>query len=1171
MRSRANRFPLRHAGRAGILLACLVAASPVRAADDVSVSTNDGYGRILFTLAPLAHARASAAGGVFTITFDRKVGVDPAQIAQTLSPYIANGRIDPDGKTLRFALTQNVRLHTSTMGTKIAIDLLPSAYAGTPPDLPPPPPPPPKAVDVASLEGLKVRAGAYSHFTRIVFDWPHDVAYAVFPGAGKLTVRFEAQVRPDLSSIDKFQPPWIKNAGWHIEGKGTVIEFETDADAGFHDFRDGTHVVIDVLAPKTDAAAYDPPGGVKQKPTMFASLEGTVKPSAAAPTAQATPPAAAATPSASKPATAQPPSKPAAITGAQAQAIATAATKINPPRPATAAPTPAAASTTAAATPPSSPQAAAPATTASAAAATAASAPAAPGGTGQNGPVQPATTETTKTGIVLSLPGAGARPVAVFMRGLTAWIVLEGAPGFDATKLKAALGTFPTAVEAASGDGVSILRIGLKAPEEISARSEGSTLKVVIATQISDTATAIGFSRNQEDPKLASLSTLLPGADRSFAMLDPVTGDTLTVVPASAGRAVIASHSYVEFALLKTAAGLAVSPFIDDLDVEVMNARVSITHPGGLSLTPPALPVPNSPSALTRNGDGPAFLDFASWSKAKGKTLLDKERLLRQASAHGRSEDATHARLDLARFYLANGFAAEALGLVNLMQAGDPALQSDRQLQTMRAAADYMMGRYKDAHNDIAATAFDTDRHAAFWRGLIETALENWDDARTALANSEPVINRYPADWQARARIAEAQTGLGKGSLEMVDAALMHLPHDLPQPLAVDAELTRARLYAAEGRYRAAAPLFEAVQQSGDERQAAESIYYQTDAALAAGAIRPLTAAQEFEKLRFRWRGDSLEMKTLRRLGAIYFATHDWRKGLATLRTATQNFPNDDQARRAQDDMRAAFVNLFLKGQADKMAPIEALSLFYDNVDLTPIGPQGDEMIRRMADRLVAVDLLSPAEDLLNYQVTKRLDGVARAQVATRLAMIDLMDKKPKQALQVLRSTQLSTLPDDLNHQRMLLEARALAALKQWDVALDLVSVDTAPDTARLRADIYWESGNWAVAGQKTEELLGTRFSDPSPLTAEERADVMRTAIAYSLANDQASLDRLRDHFADKMKASPDASAFAVVTQRIDLHGLAFRDTAGQVASIDTLQTFMKDFRKRYDSAPVTN
>ena len=80
------------------------------------------------------------------------------------------------------------------------------------------------------------------------------------------------------------------------------------------------------------------------------------------------------------------------------------------------------------------------------------------------------------------------------------------------------------------------------------------------------------------------------------------------------------------------------------------------------------------------------------------------------------------ARLTLARFYLANGFAAEALGLLNLIQSHDPALAGDTQLATMRAAADYMMGRYRDAHNDLSGPSFDADRHAAFWRGLIEAA-----------------------------------------------------------------------------------------------------------------------------------------------------------------------------------------------------------------------------------------------------------------------------------------------------------------------------------------------------------------------------------------------------------------------------------------------------------------
>ncbi len=77
----------------------------------------------------------------------------------------------------------------------------------------------------------------------------------------------------------------------------------------------------------------------------------------------------------------------------------------------------------------------------------------------------------------------------------------------------------------------------------------------------------------------------------------------------------------------------------------------------------------------------------------------------------------------------------------------------------------------------------------------------------------------------------------------------------------------------------------------------------------------------------------------------------------------------------------------------------------------------------------------------------------------------------------------------------------------------------------------------------------------------------MRAAIAYSLAGDETSLDRLRAHFGPKMKSSPDASAFAVVTQKIDTQGVAFRDMAGKIASVDTLEGFMQDFKKRFDTA----
>jgi hypothetical protein len=1117
-------------------------AAPASAEDFVSVSNDAGYARLLFTFSPAAHATATVTGGVLTISFDRMTTLDATALAANLAAYAGSGRADPDGRTFRFALSQSVRVHASTSTNHVAIDLLPQSYAGTPPDLPQPPPPAPTVVDPSKLPELKVRSGAYQNFTRLVFDWPRTVSYALFPGAGKLGIRFEAQVRPDLSAIERFAPPWVKNASWRLDGRGTVIEFDTDAASGYHDFRDGNRVVVDVLAPKTDAQAYHPPG--TEKPI-------------------ATPLATAATPL-----TAAVPAKPgaAAVSQAQAAAIAGTAQKLADankaplgtkpsPTPAVAPPSPVQTKAT-----PATPVATQPATTAPAATAD----PTQPAGATANG-------QLTHSGAVLTFNGAANRGSAVFVRGLTAWIVLQGAPPLDALKLKTALGTFPVAVDASSADGVSVLRITLSQPEQIGAHADGSNLKVVIAPQVTESPIAIGFARNQDDTTHSSLSTLLPGATHYVTVTDPVAGDELILVPAAVGRAMIAPHDYAEFGVLKTASGLVLGPYIDDLSVTIDRTRVTITHPGGLELSPPTMPVADSPAALTAHGDGPSFLDFANWSKLQGGSFLATERRLRAATSRLKLDEANHARLVLARFYLANKFAAEALGLIDLMQSLNPALQSDQQLQTMCAAADYMMGRFRDAHNDIAGAAFDNDRHAAFWRGLIEAGLENWDDAAVELERAEPAVKQYSPEWQARQRIAKAQAALGLGHLEVADAAVARLPDSIPRSVELEAQLVRARLLAGESRGHDAGALFDAAEHSGDERVAAEAIYYRVDAALKVGVMSDSSAIDALERLRFRWRGDVLELKTLRKLASLYFAKQSWREGLHTLRIAAQTFPNDDMARKAQDDMRDAFAELFIKGKADKIPPIQALSIFYDFIDLTPIGPDGDEMIRHMTERLVAVDLLGPAAELLKYQIDKRLDGVARAQVATRLAMIYLMDQKPQPALDAIRSTQITTLPDDVNHQRLLLEARAFAALKQWDNALDLIAVDPAADTARLRADIYWESGNWSVAGQKAEEMLASRWSDAIPLTAEEREEVMRAAVAYSLANDETSVERMRDHFGPKMKASSDASAFAVVAQRIDAHGLAFRDAAAQIAAIDTLQTFMKDFRKHYQAATVTN
>ncbi len=1080
-------------------------------ADSVTGSVQNGYGRLSFNLSGSGKVSATTTGGVLAIGFTDKTTIDPAAIVAAMPRALTGGHADADGKTLRFTLTAPMKLHVSQIGGHAVVDLAASDFNGTMPDLTPPAKPVVKPLDVASLPQIKLRTGAYEKFTRLVFDWPKDVSYQVFPGAGKMTVKFAAPMRMDVSALARFAPPWVKNASWRIDGNSTVVDFDTDSDSGYHDFKDGTHVVLDVLAPRTDGTAYVPPGTAKPLITKM---------TAAAPPAKT----------------------PAGVTPAQAQAIAQTAQQLagkNKPDPI------------------AKPDAKPDTKTADAKPAEVAAAAPDTGG---------AETKRTRGGVQINFKGAGSLPAAVFVRGLTAWVVVENGPAFDPASLKKSLGDFAAGIDAGTTGGLGILRITLKAPAEIGARSLGPNLQVDIAADVAPPPTTINFARNQTDPRRASLSTLLPAADHAFPIQDPAGGDTLTVIPGAPGNGIPAERVFADFAVLPSASGLVITPYADDLAIAVATSRVSIGRPSGLALTPPQMPVAQSPSALAHFGDGPSYLDFAHWGEASGGSFLATERRLTQAAARQPAQLAGPARMTLARFYLANGFAAEALGLLNLVQTSDPALAGDPQMVTMRAAAEYMMGRYRDAHNDLGSPGFDADRHAALWRGLTEAAMENWKDAHTHLDQAGPVMRRYAPTWQTAAILADTDAAMGLGRLDLADAALSRLPKTLDAKQILMGELAQARLMAAESRYSEAVSHFNSVIAGGNEQLAAKAIYYQTEAALKAGAITQPQAIEQLEKLRFRWRGDALELKTLRKLASLYFAAGKWRDGLRTLRIATQNFQGDDQGRIAQDDMRGAFVNLFLKGGADKMKPVDSLALFYDNLDLTPIGPDGDEMIRRMSDRLVQVDLLGPAANLLAYQVDKRLDGIAKAQVATRLAGVYLMDHKPDKAVATIRDSTITGLPDDEMHRRLILEARAFAALKQWDNALDLIAVDQGDDTKRLRADIYWESGNWAIAGQKAEEMLAGRAADAAPLTDNERAEVMRAAVAYSLANDGASLARLRGQFSAKMKPTPDANLFAVLSADLDQHGLAFRDAAAKIASIDTLESFMKDFNKRRDA-----
>jgi hypothetical protein len=747
------------------------------------------------------------------------------------------------------------------------------------------------------------------------------------------------------------------------------------------------------------------------------------------------------------------------------------------------------------------------------------------------------------------------------------WILLDNHPPLDAATLLAPLTSVLAKADTSQVAGAAILKLVFKTSMLASVSESDVALNIGLTAGATSPPDAVVLTRQGADGQ-TTLTAPLPGAIRVIELDDPDAGDHMLVVPARPGKGVLTPKRFVELEALTTAAGLAVIPYTDDLAARVQSEIVTFSRPRGLALSAASGANVEPVVQAQQNKEGPAFVDFAQWRRNTSDDVNEAVGNLRGAIARLPESESNRARLQLARYLMAHDLAPEALGVIQIIQAADAKFANDPDLTAMRGIAQYMMGRYADAKVSLSAGPLAGDPHASLWRGMAETRLGDYGNARHDLLVSQGVLRLYPQAWETRARLARAETGLAQGDLASANDALDQISSDLPPRDSVERRLYAAELLAAQGHLNEAIARLSGLEHTDYAPVAARATYSRVEAQLAAKRIKPDEAIRTLETLRYRWRGDDLELKTLRKLGSLYLADNQWREALTTLRIAAVNFPNVELARQAQDDMRRLFNDLFLGGKADAMPPVQALALFYDFTELTPIGRDGDEMIRRLTDRLMTVDLLGPAERLRDHQVSQRLDGVARAVVATKLAMIYLLDQKPAEALKTLNDTRQTRLPDDVTQQRRILEARALAGLKRHDAALDVLAVDDSPESKRLRADIYWDSGNWTVAGVKMEEMVGERWNASEALSDTERSLIMRAAVAYSLGNDETNLSKLREHYAEKMSASPDAKAFGVVSERIDHQGVAFRDLAKQIAAVDTLQAFMADFKKQRAAAP---
>ncbi len=1073
----------------------------------ISVDTSGGFARIGFLWSSPVSYDATIANGVLVIRFGRAFRLPADQATLPLDTYVAVIRQDPDQRTLRLQLKQKARLHTSAAGPFIGIDLLPENYSGTPDKVVDPtwkPPPPPQ-----EAAQIKLRIGVHQDKTRLAFDWPSRVEYTAVVADGKISVTFEREAKIDVRRLNENPPAFVKNAVVSAGDDRTLLEIGVDPGSPVEHFRLNDTIAFDVKAPTNDVDGEPEvalPEGIELAETHPAADE-------AKPDAPVAPP------------------KPRA-----------GADNAPPPAPdqteTAATPEPAPAPKDDPVDPPP----------VDAAGVAAAEAPA-------DAPAFHAALVDGR--LTLALPAHVGEGVAMFRRGETIHVLIDKAGPIDVDAIERADQQRIASAKVDLIDGVTVLTLTLKKPAAVTAGQAGGAWQAVISDDPLDTPRPVALLRDARSAGPGRVRATLARGVKTVTLTDATTGERLLVTLASGEpQGVIGARRYVEFAADATAQGMLIRPFTDDVAVELEAEEAFISAPAGLTLS--AGTVADYAPGRASAGDAlnPARMDFAAFAGAR--PFLE-ERSARVNALAGGDDKIEAARLELARLYLSYDLGAEALGELTLIAREDIAAETDPAFRALRAAALLLMRCWDEASVNLAVAGLNDDPNAQLMRGVAAVGQRKWAEARDAILRGENAIGAFRPDWQARFRLAGARAALETNAIDVADRMLEAMPKSgAPREVAIETELVRGLLAQRLRRDAEALRYYDAVKQSGYRPLAVRAALAEIALKEQMGELPREAAIEALSQLRWQWRGDAVELGVLHRLGSLQIAKGDYREGLMTLRAAVLGFRGWDEQRAISTEMSEVFADLFLRGKADAMPPVQALGLYYDFKELTPIGPMGDEMVRRLADRLIAVDLLAQAAELLQHQVDQRLDGVAKAQIAAKLAAVYLMDKRAEKALVALRQSSQTRLPDDLAAQRRLLTGRALSDLKEYDAALESFEQDDTIEARRLRADVLWAGSRWPELAVAVELLIAGREKDARDLDAGERYDVLRAAIAYTMADDAKGLASLRDRFVTLMANAPEAAAFELVTREIDPSAVTFRDLAKSVAGVDTLDRFLQ-------------
>lgn len=620
-----------------------------------------------------------------------------------------------------------------------------------------------------------------------------------------------------------------------------------------------------------------------------------------------------------------------------------------------------------------------------------------------------------------------------------------------------------------------------------------------------------------------------------LSVVDPEVGDNINIAPLSdTGIGINSAYKYPDLTFLHSIQGIALVPNTSDLKIERGNTGITISaHKRGLRISSD-LDALRRRHSLAQTVAPSEMFDFNIPLSLRNKTYLDAIAILQNDINNAPEKQKSAAELNLAKYYIYQGLGQEALQLLNKINQ-DPIYKDTDAINTLLGVANFLSHRFDKAIQYFSSENLTNNDEAIFWRTIAASAISDRPENNAVLVSFIYLTKDYPLAIKKRIASIGAITALAAGddiSTQNFIDMLKQSPYQDVFSQTEAAYLSAMRL-SLQGYPRNAIRALKEISDSPDLKHSALARFESSRLSNRLGFLPTSQTIENLERLYFVWGNKQFKLTLLKTLADLYTNTNDYYSAIRKLNQSL-NLEEEDARADTLKRMVTTFEEIYVNNRADNMPILKSLALYQDFEWLAPQSRYYNEIVQKLADRLVAVDLIPRARQLLSRQLKYgRLNNEERSKTGTRLALINLFEENPAEALQILNTTEYPDIPESLQRHRKIIRAKTLADLGNITDAIKLLQDDYSKNALLMKSEFYWKNKEWSKASDTIRHLID-QPKEGQKLSDEQIYYILDWATALNMAGKTPALLRLRNKFMPYFKDTKHYSTFSILTNNLE-------------------------------------